>query len=179
MRASYKTPSDNAHYPQGTLSCLYELKSKIPIDFDLAHHADERKMALIHLNSLSATDVVVYDRGYYSYEMLYEHNRRLIHPIFRLRINACSEVEAFANSDETDTVVHMTPGRDQQASTRQKHPGLELPTLALRLVKYEAGGTRYLLGATLLDHKTYSIEALSDVYHSRWGWKSYTKFLNS
>jgi len=169
MRAGYKLPSDNAHYPQGTVSCLYELRSKIPIDFDLAHHADERKMALNHLNSLSENDVVVYDRGYYSYEMLNEHNRRQIHSIFRLRINACSEVEAFANSDEKDTVVQLTPGRDQRTSMRQRHPGLELPALTLRLVKYEAGGTRYLLGTSLLNPTKYSIETLSDVYHSRWG----------
>ena len=169
IRADYKVPSDNAHYPQGTVSCLYELKSKIPIDFDLANHADERKMALSHLNALSETDVVVYDRGYYSYEMLYEHNQRQIHPILRLKINACSQVEAFANSDEIDTVVHMTPGQDKRASIRQKHPGLEFPTLAMRLVKYEAGGTGYILGTTLLDQKKYPIENLSAVYHSRWG----------
>lgn len=50
IRAGYKTPSDNAHYPQGTVSCLYELKFRIPIDFDLAKLSNERRMALNHLD---------------------------------------------------------------------------------------------------------------------------------
>ena len=167
--AGYKTPSDNAHYPQGLVSCLYQLRSKIPMDFDLAKHADERKMALAHLSSLSENDVVVYDRGYYSYEMLYEHNQQRIHPIFRLQMNASSAVDVFANSDQIDTVVHLTPAQDRRTSIYKKYPTLECPTLALRLVKYEAGGTRYILGTTLMDSKTYTIEDLSAVYHSRWG----------
>ena len=43
VAAGYRTPSDNAHYPQGLLSCLYRLRSRIPVDFDLVAHADEKK----------------------------------------------------------------------------------------------------------------------------------------
>ena len=39
LRCGYKTPSDNAHYPQGLLSCLYQLKAKIPMDFHLVAQA--------------------------------------------------------------------------------------------------------------------------------------------
>lgn len=84
-------------------------------------------------------------------------------------MNACSAVDAFANSHEIDAIVHMTPSLDKRAPIRLKYPEREYPTLALRLVKYEVGGTRYILGTTLLDRKTYSIENLSAVYHSRWG----------
>lgn len=168
MRAGYKTPSDNAHYPQGTLSCLYELKPKIPIDFDLAKHADERAMALGHLRVLSENDVVVYDRGYYSYDMLREHSARRIHPIFRLKTTACRTVEQFANSDDTDTVVQIMPSLPKPSSvSSEREP--ESAALALRLIKYEIGGTHYILGTTLMDPEKYSIEQLSAVYHARWG----------
>lgn len=160
MRAGYKTPSDNAYYPQGTVSCLYELTSKIPIDFDLSKQSDERMMALRHLDSLSDNDVVVYDRGYYSYDMLQEHLKRNIHPIFRLKTTACRAVIAFVDSDEVDAVVQILPSPSKYNS---------LPALALRLVKYDAGGTSYILGTTLRDQKKYNIKQLSDVYHSRWG----------
>ena len=111
IRAGYKTPSDIAHYPQGTVSCLYELKSKIPIGFDLAKQGDERAMTLSHLNSLSEIDVVVYERGYYSYNMLHEHMKRRIHPVFRLKKTACGVVEAFVNSDDIDAVVQIVPSQ--------------------------------------------------------------------
>ena len=67
----YRTPSEDAYYPQGLLSCLYQLKSKIPYDFDLVSHGNERQCALAHLKTLTTDDVVVYDRGYFSYAMLY------------------------------------------------------------------------------------------------------------
>ena len=67
LRAGYRLPQERAHYPQGLLSCLYELTPKLPIDFDLHAHGDERAAALAHLPALAVGDVVVYDRGYYSY----------------------------------------------------------------------------------------------------------------
>ncbi len=72
-QGGYKLPSSTSYYPQGLLSCLYRLEPKLPIDFELNPSNDERKMALRHLQCLQANDVVVYDRGYYSYPMLYYH----------------------------------------------------------------------------------------------------------
>ncbi len=59
IKSGYKVPADNAHYPQGLLSCLYQLKQKIPVDYSLVNHGDERSVALTHLDALSANDVVV------------------------------------------------------------------------------------------------------------------------
>ena len=89
LKAGYRTPSDNAHYPQGLLSCLYRLRSRIPVDFDLVAHADERKAALSHLDALADNDVVVYDRGYFSRALLCAHIARGLHPVFRLASARC------------------------------------------------------------------------------------------
>ena len=48
------------------LSCLYELAPKLPADFELHAHGNERTAALAHLAATAAGDVVVYDRGYFS-----------------------------------------------------------------------------------------------------------------
>ena len=84
----YRIPANNAWYPQGLLSCLYRLRSKIPVDFDLFPHDDERKAALTHLEALSGDDVVV--RGYYAWEMLHRHVTHGIHPVFRIKEKANS-----------------------------------------------------------------------------------------
>ena len=34
----YRLPSETAHYPQGLLSCLYQLRTQLPVDFDLVSH---------------------------------------------------------------------------------------------------------------------------------------------
>jgi IS4 transposase len=36
-------------------------------------------------------------------------------------------------------------------------------------VKYTEAGTTYILGTTLLNSEQYPVEALPDIYHSRWG----------
>ena len=64
VHEGWRTPVDGAHYPQGLVSCLYQLQARLPVDFDLHAHGNERAAAaLAHLNVLSANDVVVYDRG--------------------------------------------------------------------------------------------------------------------
>ena len=158
IKVGYRLPSDNAHYPQGLLSCLYRLRSRVPVDFDLVTHGNERKAAGSHLHALSENDVVVYDRGYFSQALLREHLARGLHPVFRLRVNANGTVAAFANSTETDTVVEIAA-----------RPGREEPLVRLRLVKYAVSGSAYLLGTTLLDRDQYRIAELSDLYHERWG----------
>lgn len=165
----YRIPSDNAHYPQGLLSCLYQLKTKIPVDFDLVTHADERKVALTHLASLSENDVVVYDRGYFSYAMLWEHREHNIHPIFRIKAKASRAVDEFIANRETDKIVEIIPGKEVKIGLCEKYPGANCQPIALRVVKYTVAGTTYILGTTLLDQQLYTIEELSDVYHSRWG----------
>ena len=157
LKAGYRLPSDNAHYPQGLLSCLYRLRSKIPVDFDLLAHGDERKAALSHLDALSDNDVVVYDRGYFSHVLLREHVARGLHPVFRLQANANGAVTAFADGAQTDTVIELAAG-----------PGPQESPARLRLVKYAVSGSPYLLGTTLLDRKQYGIAELSDLYHERW-----------
>ena len=165
----YRTPSDNAWYPQGLVSCLYQLKSKIPLDFDLVAHADERKVARTHLTALSANDVVVYDRGYFSYVMLYEHKVRSLHAVFRMQTNNSSVIDAFTASDATDQIVEMIPSQDKASRIHRKYPHVDCKPIWLRLVKYTVARTTYLLGTTLLDQQKYKIRDLADVYHARWG----------
>ena len=66
----YKTPGAHCHYPQGLLSCLYDLKKGVAYDFDLVNHMNERDCAMKHFCVLESGDVVVFDRGYFSYLMV-------------------------------------------------------------------------------------------------------------
>ena len=156
LDAGYRVPSDNAHYPRGLPSCLCRLRSRLPVDFDLIAHADERQAARAHLDVLSPGDVVVCDRGHFSFAMLRAHVERGLHPVFRLTANACAAVAAFARGGETDAVVGIDPG-DGRGGIR------------LRLVRHEIANQSYFLGTTLLDRGRYRVADLSKVYHARWG----------
>lgn len=165
----YQTPGPSAHYPQGLLSCLYQLKSQLPFDFDLACHANERLCAMRHLEVLQPSDVVVYDRGYYSYLLLHQHHATAIHAIFRLQPSNSSAIEAFLTSPQTDTQITLEPAPTARTQIRSDHPDLNIIPLKLRLLKYEIGGSLCCLGTTLLDAKRYPLPQLMQVYHARWG----------
>lgn len=165
----YPLPSETSHYPQGLVSCLYHLPSALPYDFDLSPQADERRMALAHLAVLQPQDVVVYDRGYFSYEMLYRHLERGLEPVFRLSTNSYAAIDAFFESEEKEQRISLFPSPKRQREILLEHPDLMVRPLTLRLLKYVAGATTFVLGTTLMDPGKYPIEDLAQLYHGRWG----------
>jgi hypothetical protein len=165
----YSTPSPNTHYPQGLLSCLYQLKSQLPFDFDLASHANERLSAMRHLEVLQPEDIVVYDRGYFSYPLLHRHVQAGIHAIFRLQENSYNAIKAFFTSPQSDIVITLEPSSSRQDEIRSQYPDLKIVPLELRLLKYKIGDTVVCLGTTLLDAHQYPLAEFIEVYHSRWG----------
>lgn len=166
---SYEIPSQTSYYPQGLVSCLYQLKSKIPVDFDLVSHNNERHVALTHLRALEQNDVVIYDRGYFSYTMLHAHHKRGIHAVFRLPTKLYKVIDDFIASQDTDRVVIIEASIQRQQELRKTNSEMEFIPLVLRLIKYVISGVTYTLGTTLTDSNQYKAEEFSDVYHSRWG----------
>jgi len=164
INENYIKPSDNSNYPQGLISCLYQLKSKIPYDFDLVNHGNERTCALSHLKTLQANDVVVYDRGYYSYVMLYFHLQAGVHSVFRLPKNTFKK---FATS-ENDQVITISISKSTQKEIHKKYPFITYKPIKVRLLKYTIGDSDYSLCTTLLD-PLYSYDSFKDLYHARWG----------
>ena len=170
VHGGYSTPAQTVHYPQGLLSCLYQLQSRLPVDFDLTPGSDERTIAIRHLDALQADDVVVYDRGYFSYAMLHRHYEKGIHAIVRLRDNSSAAIDAFfANPGQIDIEISLPASAVALAQLRSQSPGLNPPALKLRLLKYEIAGNLFCLGTTLLDRQRYPLQEFIDVYHGRWG----------
>lgn len=169
LQDGFKTPNDGAHYPQGLLSGLYRLKAKIPADFVLTSDCNERRVALTHLTTLTEGDIVVYDRGYFSYGFLHAHIEQGVHPVFRLNTHTYAPIKKFMESTDTDRVVVIEPqGEKRRAKIRKSNPGIDIRPLNIRLIKYEVAGITYYLGTTLLDAR-FSPENFKDLYHARWG----------
>lgn len=165
----YPLPGQTCTYPQGLVSCLYHLSARVPYDFELSPRADERALALRHLEVLQPTDVVVYDRGYYSWEMLYRHAERGLEMVCRLTTNNGAEIDGFFASAEKQRQVSLLPSPARQRELLREHPDLVFRPLSLRLVKYVAGPTTFILGTTLMDAEKYPIGDLAELYHGRWG----------
>jgi hypothetical protein len=165
----YATPGKLSHYPLGLLSCLYQLRSRLPFDFDLVSHDNERLCAIRHLEVLQTGDVVVYDRGYFSYPLLHRHSLTGIHAIFRLQDNGFGAIRAFFASPQTDTEITLELSPKSRAEFQSQYPGLPILPLKMRLLKYKVGDSLFCLGTTLLDAHRYPLQEFIDVYHGRWG----------
>ncbi|MEE8058721.1 MAG: IS4 family transposase [Pseudomonadales bacterium] len=168
LKSGYKLPHENSHYPFGLVSCLYQLRSKIPIDFDLMPGTGERTYALAHLTKLVEGDVVVYDRGYFSYSMLYWHLKKKIHPIFRMPYQTYPAIVNFIDSEKTDEIVEILLTQKKFTKIRKKDSNIDVQSLKIRLIKYRIGDESYTLGTTLFDKEFDGINEFSKLYHERW-----------
>jgi len=168
-KIGYLVPT-SGNYPQGLVSALYQLKSRLPYDFTLVKHGNERTCALSHLSRLQAGDAVIYDRGYFSYSMLYHHLQSGIHGIFRLQKTNFSEIVDFIQSNDIERLVTIEPcSKNTKRSIRQLLGLQTIKPLPLRLIKYSYEGTTFYLGTTLFDETQYPASAFSETYHARWG----------
>lgn len=107
QKAGYETPGDHAYYPQGLLSGVYNLLSGIPLDFDFVHHNNERICALEHLKHAEQHSLNVYDRGYFSFELLADHVEQ--DAVFRVQRNTYKEIDDFWEGEETDKIILLYP----------------------------------------------------------------------
>ena len=167
VEAGYPRPHPAAHYPQGLVSCLYRMGTAAPVDFSLSADFDERRAALAHLDALEPGDIVVFDRGYFSFVLLYALVWRGAHPVFRIYRN--NGFDDFIDGDCDDTVFSAMPKRDARARLRAVFPGRPPDPVDLRLVRYTHEDSEYVLATTLADATKYTLDDLSDLYHGRWG----------
>jgi hypothetical protein len=168
LQYGYKLPHEKSHYPFDLVSCLYQLRTKVPVDFDLKPNTGERTFALDHLNKLTKGDAVVYDRGYFSYAILYWYVKKGIHPVFRMPYQTYPAITQFIDSAKTDEIVEIQLNRERFTKIRRKDPLIDTQSLKIRLIKYRIGDELYTLGTTLYDKKYSDIDKFSKLYHERW-----------
>lgn len=170
VAAGYPVPY-RGYYPTVLLSCLYCTGSKLPLECLLEATGDERSCAHEHLKAVARGDVVVYDRGYFSYALLREHVTSRKDAIFRLCAKGnFQEIEAFFRSRQPETVVRVSLKSDRCRSRyRSRLSAKDIKPLRLRLVKYRVGGEIYCLGTTLLAKRRFPRQELAKLYCARWG----------
>jgi hypothetical protein len=170
LKSGYETPGDHAHYPQGLLSAQYDLLTGIPIDFDFVSHGNERTCALEHIKLTNENSVTVYDRGYFSFELLFGHKKENSHTIFRLQSKTnYKELDDFWATCETDKIVVLQPPKYLVKEVKCGVCNIKLDPITVRLIKYKINGNIYVLLTTLTDKEKYPESIFPDAYHSRWG----------
>jgi len=168
VRDGYALPQEGSYYPQGLVSCLYEITSRVPHHFVLSPDLNERQVALQHLASLTPKDLVIYDRGYWSYGLIYHHEKAGIPLVMRLcETSGFKEVDRFAASGKSEEMVEILPSKGTQKKIRKQWGIFDFKPIRLKLLRYEINDQPYILATTLFD-ASISIKEFSDLYHGRW-----------
>ena len=167
-KEGFKQFNSRAYYPSGLLSCLYNVDTHFIHDFNFTKSLSERDRALEHIEKLEVDDVVIFDRGYFSYLILRKIIDKRAHAIFRLQGNLRNkEVLKFLNSNQTDKVINYEPSKVVQHGLKKIGYEIDFSPIKLRILKQEIEGQIYIFGTTLIGID-YKKDIFAELYHKRW-----------
>jgi hypothetical protein len=143
----YEYASENKNYCKAIISCLYDIDNKIPINYYLFKKRDERNAFKEQIKYLRTGDIVIFDRGYFSYDIIEKLNSKGINYIFRLKYNK-KEVQYMKNNNIKNYIF-------------------KIKNINYKTVSYKINDSEedYYLFTNLI-HK--SIDELKDLYWKRW-----------
>jgi hypothetical protein len=162
----------NTYIVQTKACVLYDLLNKICINGVLSSiDTDERTQAKQLLEHCQANDLIIYDRGYPSFELIYEHYQKNLHFLMRMPLDFSQVVKDFVASGKTSQIVEIKPG---QKKSFENKPYTKSSTLKIRLLRITLnGGAIEVLATSLLDSKNYGNEVFKELYFKRWKIETY------
>ena len=79
--------SNNKNYTTGKISCLFDVNFKIPINYLLSKSLNERNLLIEQLSYVKSNDILIADRGYFSYDVINKIIENNSNFIFRIKKN--------------------------------------------------------------------------------------------
>ena len=153
---------------QARCSIMYDVLNNYALDGTFsALKRGERDLALTHLENCNGNDLIIYDRGYPSYDLIHENLKRGIDYLMRVKNSFSGLIKEFEKSGKNSLVVDMYPGKNVKISDKKytrKTP------IAVRLIRVELeSGQVEILITSLLDSKKYPTSEFKKLYFKRWG----------
>ena len=161
-------------------SMLYDVLNQITIDAQLAPYASsERDLLMKHLGHVEEGDLLLLDRGYPCFWLLFLLKARKIEFCVRLKDDWWLQVKDFTRSDEKERLVTFSlPKKDVKKLS--EYPEMLGQTITCRLVKVELeNGDIEILCTSLLDDQYYTHKDIEELYHYRWSEEEAYKLLKS
>lgn len=152
---------------QARSSVLYDVLNHITLDARLDKlKIGERELALGHSHRWKKNDLIIYDRGYPSYDFINEHIRKEIDCLIRVKAKWSSVVAAFVATGKTSIVTEISPKQKQSFIGKEYNKDTKL---RIRLLRIELpNGEIEVLITTLLDSKNYPAKMFKELYFMRW-----------
>ncbi len=136
----------------GRLSSLYDVENKMAIDVVLnPYNTVERSQAVEHFNYCNSNDLIIFDRGYPSVELITELEKRGIKYLMRSKITHNNEIKKINASNDVDVLMSF-----KNLSTK------------VRLLKIPLGNETEILLTNLYDSDLYPNSIFKELYYKRW-----------
>ena len=152
-----------------TGSVLYDCLNLVAIDSQLAsYQTSERNLLLQHLAYVKQEDLMLLDRGYPCFWLLFLLSGKKIDFCVRLKSDWWLKVNAFLKSAQAYELVTFTlPKKDWEKL--KDYPEIRAQELRCRLIKVELPtGETEILCTSLTDQETYPANVFKALYHHRW-----------
>lgn len=161
-------------------SMLYDVLNQITIDAQIApYSSSEGDLLSKHMDKIKKGDLLLLDRGYPCFWLLFMLQARGIEFCVRLKDNWWLKVKEFSESGDKERIVTFSlPKKDR--SKLADYPHMQDATITCRLVKIELeNGKKEILCTSLTDAEQYKYEEFESLYHYRWNEEEAYKLLKS
>lgn len=146
----------NKSYCSCLVGGIYDISNDVIIDLALSKIRDERKICISQFNYFKKDDIVIFDRGYFSIDFLFELLERQVDVVFRLK-NSLNVLK----NNKKDYIIELN--KDDKVKK-------------FRIIKFQIKNNdkikKYHIGTTLLD---VSYNYIVDLYKKRWQIETYFK----
>lgn len=161
-------------------SLLYDVLNQMTLDSQIAPYASsERDLLMQHLGHVKPGDLLLLDRGYSSFFLLFLLKAKGIEFCVRLQDDWWLKVKDFTESCEKERIVTFTLPKKDRAKLKD-YPHMLDAELTCRLIKIELeNGEKEVLCTSLTDTQTYLYEEFEQLYHYRWNEEEAYKLLKS
>jgi hypothetical protein len=160
--------NSNTVIVQAQSSVLYDVLNHIVLDSALDKlEKGERELALKHSIQWKKNDLIIYDRGYPSYDFKYEHIKSNVDYLIRVKMTHSKIVKCFADSSKKSIITEVFPQERHsfEGKDYNKNSGLKV-----RLVRVDLpSGEVEILMTSLLDSQKYPTKIFKELYFLRWG----------
>ena len=161
-------------------SLLYDPLNLLTIDSQIAPYASsERDLLMKHLDKVNAGDMLLLDRGYPCFWLLFMLKARGVEFCVRLKDNWWLKVKDFTDSTDKERIVTFTLPKKDRAKLKD-YPHMQDAEITCRLIKVELeNGEKEILCTSLTDSETYLYSDFEQLYHYRWNEEEAYKLLKS
>lgn len=151
------------------ISQIYDVLNELSYHTTITPYREsERSAALKHLTHVKEDDLVLYDRGYPSLQLIAYHTSQKLQFCFRAKVSGWNIVTKFVKSGKSEAIVELSPSSRNMKWFKQYN--LNQSTITVRLLRIDIGGDEpEILLTSLTDHAVYPHSEFKKLYHLRWG----------